>query len=290
MNQLIDRTPQLIAAEIRSIDKQTREIVLHSAVEIGKRLTEAKSLVEHGEWGAWLEANVDYKQSTANNFMRIAEEYGSNFQALGNLTYTQAVALLAVPGEDREQFAADVDAEKLSTRELQAAIKAKQDAENQTKVLAAELKKLELQAEYDHKEREALQANVSKLQVELADAKIAGNEDEAGKLQEDLANAQAKVKQLETELKAKPIDVPAVVERVPVEIEAELAELRKKVAPPNSAATIKFKVQFDSLVKGFQDLLGTLGEIETTDPESHEKYKGAVSGLIGKMSERLTDL
>lgn len=282
------RTPQVIAAEIRSIDTQTREIVLRSAIEIGKRLREAKALVPHGEWGAWLEANVHYSQSTANNFMRIAEEYKDS-QTLGNLSYSQAVALLGVPSDERERFAAEVGAENLSTRELQQAIKEKKEAEKQAKKLEAELKKIQQDAEKERREREALAERVAQLQVELADAKIAGNAEEAQKLQEALAEAQAKVKQLEKELRAKPIDVPAVVEKIPEEVERELAELRKKAAQPDSAATVKFRLQFDQLVVGFRDLLATLAEIQTADPETHTKYKGAVLGLIGKMSKTLEE-
>lgn len=276
MSELV-RNAQVIAAEIRSIDTQTREIVLRSAIEIGKRLSEAKALVPHGEWGAWLEANVHYSQSTANNFMRVAEEYKDS-QTLGNLSYSQAVALLGVPAEEREQFAAEVGAETLSTRELQQAIKEK-------KQLEKELKKIQQAAEKERKEREALTKLVAQLQVELADAKIAGNAEEAQKLQEALAEAQVKVKQLEKELRAKPIDVPAVVEKIPEDVERELAELRKKVSQPGSAAEVKFRLQFDQLVAGFRDLLATLAEIQATD--AYEKYKGAVRGLISKMRERV---
>lgn len=286
MSELV-RSAEVIAAEIRSIDTQTREIVLRSAIEIGKRLNEAKALVPHGEWGPWLEANVYYSQSTANNFMRIAEEYGSNFQAIENLSYTKALALLGVPAEEREQFTQEHDVKNMSARELQQAIKEKKEAEKQAKKLEAELKKIQQDAEKERREREALAERVAQLQVELADAKIAGNAEEAQKLQESLAEAQAKVKQLEKELRAKPIDVPAVVEKIPEEVEKELAELRKKAAQPGSETTIKFKVQFEALGAGFRDLLATLAEIQTADPETHAKYKGAVLGLIGKMTERL---
>ncbi len=280
MSELTTRTPQVIAAEIRSIDTQTREIVLRSAIEIGKRLNEVKALVPHGEWGARLEANVHYSQSTANNFMRIADEYGSNFQAIENLSYTKALALLGVPAEEREQFVQEHDVENMSARELQQTIKEK-------KRLEKELKKSQEAAEKERKEREALEKRVAQLQTELADAKIAGDAEEAQKLQEALAEAQAKVKQLEKELRAKPIDVPAVVEKIPEDVERELAELRKKAVQPDSAATVKFRLQFDQLVAGFRDLLVTLDEIQAADADAYEKYKSAVRGLIGKMSERL---
>ncbi|EFM10147.1 conserved hypothetical protein [Paenibacillus curdlanolyticus YK9] len=284
MTQIIDRTPQLIAAEIRSIDSQTREIVLRGAIEIGKRLNEAKALVNHGEWGVWLSENVSYSQSTANNFMKVAVEYGSNFQAVENLSYTQAVALLAVPSEEREQFAEDINAVELSTRELQAAVKARQDAEKQAKKLESELKKAQKQAETERKERELLQERVSQLNIELAEAKIAGDTETAQRVQDELFEAQQAVKRLEDELKAKPIETTAIVEKIPPEVEAELAELRKKVAQPSSAATIKFKLQFDAIVEGFKGLLATLGEIEAGEPEQREKYIGAARGLVGKMS------
>ena len=95
-NLSIDRTPQLIAVEINSIKEQTRKLVLFNSIEIGRRLTEAKLLLGHGEWGEWLEKSVDYSQRTASNLMRIFTDYGSSqitlfcdnakSQALANLS------------------------------------------------------------------------------------------------------------------------------------------------------------------------------------------------------------
>ena len=47
-------------------------------------------MVKRGTWGTWLKERVDYSQSTANNFMKIYQEYGRNglaekSQALANL-------------------------------------------------------------------------------------------------------------------------------------------------------------------------------------------------------------
>ena len=63
----IIRTEEVIAAEIRVIKEQTRVAVLSGAIEIGRRLAEAKAIVPHGQWGAWLEENVDYSERTAQN-------------------------------------------------------------------------------------------------------------------------------------------------------------------------------------------------------------------------------
>ncbi len=127
-----ERTPQVIAAEINMITHQTKKILLASAVEIGRRLKEAKSLLKHGEWGKWLEESVGYSQSTANRLMKLYEEYGTSFldgqgmsncAPVRNLTYTQALLLLGLPEEEREEFLAQNDVPGMTKQELQQALK-----------------------------------------------------------------------------------------------------------------------------------------------------------------------
>ena len=82
MNDLsTERTPLVIAAEINMITQQTRKILLASAVEIGRRLKEAKSLVNHGEWGKWLEESVSYTQRTAERLMKLYENYSQQLSS-----------------------------------------------------------------------------------------------------------------------------------------------------------------------------------------------------------------
>lgn len=132
------RTLEQVTQEIRYLDSQAKRLVLGHAIEIGRRLTEAKALVPYGGWGEYIEKELEYSQSTAQNFMRIFDEYGAaqqslfgpvaESQTLGNLSYTKALKLLAVPREEREEFAREVDAEHISSRELQAAIRARDEA------------------------------------------------------------------------------------------------------------------------------------------------------------------
>lgn len=133
MNDLsVERTPQVIATEINMIVHQTKKILLTNAIEIGRRLKEAKSLVEHGEWGKWLEESVSYSQSTACRLIRICEEYGaslpdgsgtSNLAPVPNLTYTQALLLLGLPEGEREEFIAKNDVATMTKQELQQALR-----------------------------------------------------------------------------------------------------------------------------------------------------------------------
>lgn len=295
---MVERTPFLIATEINSIKDQTRKMLLVNSIEIGRRLVEAKELVPHGEWGKWLEESVDYSKTTARNLIRIFEEYGADqfslfgseakSQALGDLSYTQAVALLGVPTEEREDFIKENNIDSMSTRELQKAIKEKQVLEEKLKRELEAKAKLEEKHEKLESQRKKWSAEVNNLKTLLEAAESNGNDEEVQRLQEGLRNAnneaaeaQERIKTLEEQLKAKP--VVEVVEKLPEKVEQELEDLRKKVANSGSTeAEVKFKYQFESLVSGFKDILVSLGNVE--DPE---KYKKAVKGLIDKMAERL---
>ena len=128
------RTVETVTLEIRTLQRQAQQIMLGYAVEIGRRLEEVKAILPHGQWGDYLKNEVDYSQSTANNFMRIYREYGAaqqslfggeaKSQAFANLTYTKALRLLAIPDEEeREQFMAEHDVGSMSNRELDKALK-----------------------------------------------------------------------------------------------------------------------------------------------------------------------
>lgn len=318
MSQLAIRTIETIAIEINSIKDQTKKIMLHGSIEIGRRLTEAKEMLQHGDWMNWLADSVDYSQSTANNLMKLFKEYGSDqltlfgdnadSQALGSLSYTQAVALLGIPAEEREAFVQENDVDSMSTRELQEAVKARKDAEKALKAAQAEAEKAKKAMEKEQKLREKLEAQqadhaliVERLEAQAKEAAAAAAKAESGQddgqaaeLQEELEKAKrehaeslAQIKKLEQELKAKPIDVPAIVEKVPAEIEAELAELRKKVAQGTGEEAAIFKAHFKNLNDAFANLLGALEIVGKTDEELHTKYRAATNGLIDRMKAEL---
>ena len=139
-----ERTAQTVALEIRTLQRQAQGIVLAYAIEIGRRLEEAKAMLPHGAWGDWLKRELDYSPSTAQNFMRVFREYGDDqmslfggpkSQTFGNITYSKALKLLAIDDEEeRERFVSENDVENMSVRELEAAIRerdaARQDAAN----------------------------------------------------------------------------------------------------------------------------------------------------------------
>ena len=134
MNDMTEkRTPELIGAEIRMYVDTGRRISLLCGIEIGRRLVEAKEMLNHGEWLPWLERETEFSNSSAQRYMKLFDEYGASQQGLfgpetnsptlGNLPISKALALLSVPESDRIDFAEQVDAEHISVRELEEKIR-----------------------------------------------------------------------------------------------------------------------------------------------------------------------
>ena len=130
-----------LVSEIRMITEKTKQVVLFNSIEIGRRLTEAKAMVKRGTWGTWLKERVDYSQRTANNFMKIYQEYGRNglaekSQALANLSYTQALALIDLPEDERARFAEERKAGEMALRRLQEEVRQEKEKVTAVKELA----------------------------------------------------------------------------------------------------------------------------------------------------------
>ena len=70
------RSIEIVTAEIYTIRDNAARVFMDSVVQIGRRLEEAKQLVPHGEWTDYLDTKLGYKPSTAQNYMRIAREFG----------------------------------------------------------------------------------------------------------------------------------------------------------------------------------------------------------------------
>ena len=145
-----------LAIEINVIKRRLAQETILAAVEIGKLLCRAKEKVPHGMWGEWLEENVAYSQSTANNMMRLYREYGeqeqldffaeNRMEIFGNLSQSQAVALLGLNYEQRKAYVETHDMDKTSVRDIEADVAA----------MKAELD--EARAERDRAQKEMLEA------------------------------------------------------------------------------------------------------------------------------------
>ena len=185
MNEMNPRTIGMVTQEINQLTAQAQRLILGHAIEIGRRLTEAKQMLSHGEWGKWLKAEIHYSKSSANNMMRIFDAYGStqlglfgpeaNSQTFGDLEYSKALALLSVPAEEREQFAQEVDAEHISVRQLKAAIQERDAAQKQAAEAAAEW---ELAKDALREKEKAIQLANQRLEASASEADSLRKENE----------------------------------------------------------------------------------------------------------------
>lgn len=146
MSNEVTRTAAHVAADINKIKMKTAVVLALSAVEMGRLLLEAKALVPHGEWGAWLEANVDFSESKAQTLMRCYKEYGdgqidmltgtSDLDFFAMLSVSQMDALLALPKPERREFVEEhreeLESGDMSVRQMKAEI-AKLKSENEAK-------------------------------------------------------------------------------------------------------------------------------------------------------------
>lgn len=71
-----ERTLSVIVSEILTIERNVYSVALDGAIQIGQKLQEARSQVEHGDWEEWCKENLNYSRRQAERFMQIATNYG----------------------------------------------------------------------------------------------------------------------------------------------------------------------------------------------------------------------
>lgn len=288
------RTLDVIEMEIRVLQDQAQRVVLGYAIETGRRLEEAKAMVGHGNWGDWVK-KMGYSQSTANNLMRVFREYGAsqqslfggeaNSQALGNLSYTKALQLLALSDqEEREKFVAEHDVEAMSTRDLEKALKERDEALRRVKAA-------ESNASAAEEARAKMEAD-----MKVANASIESQKENADKYRRAADRLKAELK----ELKDKPVDV-AVETREPTPEELEkltaqaiekaraedaerLAAMEKQLAAADGDVAA-FRVHYEAWQEHFNKMSGYLTKISGRDPERAGKLRMAMKAVVERMAE-----
>ena len=325
------RTQEVIASEIRTIVLQTQKTMLDGAVEIGRRLVEAKQLVSHGEWGSWLKEKVEFSQSAANRFMRLFEEYAdkqgnifgavSNSSTLTNLSYTKALALLAIPEEDREDFAEDADAVNISVRELENKVKTYQEAKERADLRAEDLEEGILKLK---EEKEALTAREENLTAIIDELKERSGSDEVEKIRQEMitekneileekAKSDEKADKLAKKLEQLRTDHQSILarevekasqeaaDRIKHETEEEMQKLmvtadqatkakleaEKKLVASSSTDLIEFRFLVKELQENFSAAVGVLSAIEVKDAEMAANLHNGLESIMSKLIEQL---
>lgn len=287
-NVVAVRSIEIVTAEITMIRDNARKVFLESVIQIGTRLEEAKQMVPSGEWTAYLTDKLGYKPSTAQNYMRIAREFGGGqvsltgktaADAFGQLSYSQILPLLGMAEEEREELAEEHDLPSMSSREIAALVK----------------------------ERDEAKANAVKLKEKdkLLRSKLREANEERDKAQSSLSDATQREKDLAErldELEKRPAEVRELTEE-------ELEEIREKARAENAEAAraaeeraraaeekldkvknpAAHKVNFlFGEVRGLVDRLeDALEELQQTDEAACEKFAGVIAKWLRDRGDKL---
>lgn len=255
------RSPEELAVAIGFYKAQT----VQNIIEIGRCLIEAKAQLDHGQWYEWLDQKAEISRSQASRFMHFAREYSSKGTTLSLLPYSKALALLAVPAEERDEFieathtvaGQEKTVDEMSVRELKKAIKERDEARQKIADRAKEN---------------------SRLQVEL------------DKANRTIADKEKALRELE----GRPVDV-AVTEPTEEQLDEMRAEIRRELEreiPQNMYLSAKAAERAVGVFNSAVDAaLGHFIEVEQTRPylQASKDIEEVISWLEVKV-ERLTEL
>lgn len=290
------RSIEIVTAEIYTIRDNVARVFMDGVVQIGRRLEEAMQLVPHGEWTDYLDTKLGYKPSTAQNYMRIAREFGDGQVGLsgktasdffGNLGYSQLLPLLGLPEGEREQLAEEHDLAGMSSREIAALVKERDEA----KAAAAQAQEqADKQGQEARSARDALATAKDKLKAEKQKAQeqaeaAKANAQTAAELQRKLNELAEKANQprelTDEERAALRAEVAAEQAETVQAAEARAAEALAKLEKVKNPAAHKVNFLFGELCEYWRRLQAALKELEQSDEEAAGKMKAAIKQVLG---------
>ena len=206
--------------------KMYLHIANQSIIEVGKRLIQAKELVNHGDWQNWLKNNFNLSIPTAQKYMQVYNRFGISRidTAFGS---TQLIALLSLPEGDEQKFIAEKAAEgnpadQMSVKQLRAEVKKWKDefatSEKSNQGLESYISILRNEMVYYRKELDSTKDRARTLSKQLDQQKTVEI------LPPDYADLQREVK----ELRERPLEVATEFPPDYESIKHELAQLKNR--------------------------------------------------------------
>lgn len=290
--EVAERTPDLIAAEIRIIEENIYKTAITGAIEIGNRLKEIKDALPHGEWYSFIAKNLGYSERQAQNFMKIAAEYGaenspylealSKTHTCADLSISKALRLLQVPENEVENFAKNHNLSEVTVKEmekeikkLKSDIKAKEEEnENTVKALESERKKSE-ETESELKNR------ISELGKQLSQAMSAGKESEIESLRKKLSS---EIENLKSELEKSKYKEKVLEEKL------STADQATTIAIKQAVTEAKEKVAADAEKTAENKVAEKISELELANEEKEEEIAKLERKLAASADDTLIKL
>ena len=287
-NVVAVRSIEIVTAEITMIRDNARRVFLESVIQIGTRLEEAKQLVPQGEWTAYLTDKLGYKPSTAQNYMRIAREFGGGqvsltgktaADAFGQLSYSQILPLLGMAEEEREELAEENDLPSMSSREIAALVKERDEAKANADRLKEKDKLLRSKPRAANKE-------LDNAQRALSDA--TQREKDLAERLDELEKRPAEVRELTEEeleeIRSKVREENAEAAKA-AEERARAAE--KKLDKVKNPAAHKVNFLFGEVRGLVERLEQALAELQQSDEAAREKFAKVIADWLRREGDRL---
>ena len=317
ISRIEEARPEETRLEARSIETITAEILYlkqtagTAILEIGRRLLEAKEQLQHGEWLPWLKEKVDFSEASAQRFMRLAKEY-PNPSALTDLGASKALILLALEPVERDEFleqkhevgGVEKTVSEMSTRELEAAIKAQKKAEEKAAELEDKLQEQQKALEGKDADYNALlsraQKEVNDLTEELEALKRKKAEvvevvdtSEIDSLNARLDKKANEVEELKAKLQKKEASLAAAKESEANKQKAlekavedgnkerlRANRLQQQLTSAQSSGLSEFKFYFDQCQGNINKMLDIYKEaLGRPDPSAAERIRKALQNL-----------
>lgn len=323
------RTCEIVVSEIKATIASVNQSALLGAITVGKDLQELKELVPYGEWGGYIEEHLHFSERKAQQFMQLSDHYGNEdsefFKAISkphicaDLSFSNALRLLALPEEEVEAFVETHDITSMKVTELEEEIKnlkehtigvedesaykelsklrsEKEELLNRITEMENNIAELENSQSEEEITEQELKAKLAEIEV-LAEALEKKKASEV-KLKEKLQAAEESSKQAIEAAKAEAIEeAKAEAEKA---VETKLEDMQKvidaamdraskaetKLQAMNNEDFAVFKVKVTILQETFNDIINAIENIKQSDSEQAAKLMEAFGKVMAALMYR----
>lgn len=268
----LDYNTATLAKEAAIEIKYRERVIYENIIEIGNKLIAVKAALPHGKFLEWIEMEFQWKQQTANNFMKIAKEipnshYSGNLPNSMKALYALASGLAKADEEIKQEIVQEVKekteakGKPLTEKEIKEITK---EYELKIKTLENQNKQIQLKLE-GLKDEEQKKRDLLKLEIEKEKQEI------ALKLVQEQQRSEDKINELQEQL--------IVISDLKTQLELEKTALESEIEKAIESKWKEETEELETYKKGLQKSVGELqsqhGQL-TSKIENLEKQKQAL--------------
>lgn len=122
----ITKTPEQQCLTLHDLELEAHfysQRAVDSIIQLGRVLCDAKKMVAHGQWSAWIQQNAGCSLRTAQQFMAAWQRFGENEHIRGVTDKSKLFRMLSLPEGTEDAFTAENDLNEMTAREVECAVK-----------------------------------------------------------------------------------------------------------------------------------------------------------------------